>query len=436
MINSVKRLLSISIAALVLFSLLTADFCFAYASHTEETELYNIQDGFYEADDSAENHNGLFNGLFSALTKSQDLNAYNYLKNYLIANGRKSSSSNSYYIAKITYSAEYEYFFSITYDVEDADLHCGATLLNSTLYMFLTLDSNSADGYKVTSLSVNEEYNYNVHGKTVVFPENYTSSLSFTNYDDYGYLVNNTALDNLLNTAFKLCINEWNDMLETETSINFGDFGFTKLFTPGNSSSNDRYTVSYDANGGSGAPASQTKNTEETLTISDVIPTRYGYNFIGWAANKDAISAEYQPGDLYTNQNNITLYAVWQRDESIEILLPEVKIENNPKIVTVPYYSTVFLTAVSENLPDGATLQWFLNDSTVSSATGVNVYLNNPNQDTVLTVKIIDAQGKPVVDSYGNEIKDSVMIDVETGFFNLIVSFFRFIFTGSNNVII
>lgn len=71
------------------------------------------------------------------------------------------------------------------------------------------------------------------------------------------------------------------------------------------------YTVSYDANGGSGAPGSQTKTQDATLTLSSTKPTRSGYTFLGWATSASATSATYQPGGSYTANASVTLYAVW-----------------------------------------------------------------------------------------------------------------------------
>ena len=71
------------------------------------------------------------------------------------------------------------------------------------------------------------------------------------------------------------------------------------------------YTVSYSANGGSGAPASQTKTKDIALTLSGTKPTRSGYPFLGWATSSSATSASYQPGGRYTANASVTLYAVW-----------------------------------------------------------------------------------------------------------------------------
>ena len=72
------------------------------------------------------------------------------------------------------------------------------------------------------------------------------------------------------------------------------------------------YTVSYNANGGSGAPGSQTKIQDVALTLSSTKPTRSGYTFLGWATSSSATSAKYSAGGSYTSNAGVTLYAVWK----------------------------------------------------------------------------------------------------------------------------
>lgn len=71
------------------------------------------------------------------------------------------------------------------------------------------------------------------------------------------------------------------------------------------------YTVSYNANGGSGAPGNQTKWYGETLTLSGSTPSRTGYIFKGWATSSGG-SVAYAAGANYTANSGATLYAVWQ----------------------------------------------------------------------------------------------------------------------------
>ena len=79
------------------------------------------------------------------------------------------------------------------------------------------------------------------------------------------------------------------------------------------------YYLYYNANGGSGAPPTQssvsTTNNSWAFTISSTEPTRSGYTFLGWSTSSTATSASYQPGDtisLTSSSPTRTLYAVWE----------------------------------------------------------------------------------------------------------------------------
>ena len=83
------------------------------------------------------------------------------------------------------------------------------------------------------------------------------------------------------------------------------------------------YTLTYDANGGTGAPAPQikanTKATSWTFTVSSTVPTREGYTFLGWAGTATAAApeAQYTAGRTVTltdSNRSLTLYAVWQQN--------------------------------------------------------------------------------------------------------------------------
>lgn len=76
------------------------------------------------------------------------------------------------------------------------------------------------------------------------------------------------------------------------------------------------YAVKYNANGGTGAPSTQTKTYGTALTLSSTTPTRIGYTFVGWGTSSDATTAKYQPGASYTSNKAATLYAVWEIDNS------------------------------------------------------------------------------------------------------------------------
>lgn len=81
------------------------------------------------------------------------------------------------------------------------------------------------------------------------------------------------------------------------------------------------YTLHYDANGGSGAPPSQSVTSSEFhvwVPISDKIPTRDGYTFMGWANSRTG-KPIYGGSGGYTSclvvhgvDMSTTIYAIWE----------------------------------------------------------------------------------------------------------------------------
>ena len=77
----------------------------------------------------------------------------------------------------------------------------------------------------------------------------------------------------------------------------------------------------YNANGGSGAPSTQSDSINaaspsgsKTFTISSAKPTKSGFDFKGWSENSAATTPSYQPGGTISvpYDSAKTLYAVWQ----------------------------------------------------------------------------------------------------------------------------
>ena len=80
----------------------------------------------------------------------------------------------------------------------------------------------------------------------------------------------------------------------------------------------DKYTVTYDANGGTGAPSAVEVHVDETIVLSGIVPSRENYTFAGWSENSGAATAQYQPNDSFTMGNSlITLFAVWNRNPEL-----------------------------------------------------------------------------------------------------------------------
>lgn len=75
---------------------------------------------------------------------------------------------------------------------------------------------------------------------------------------------------------------------------------------------NAEYVVSYDANGGVNAPAPQTKVYGSAVVISDSVPEKEGFDFLGWNTAKDGNGAEYIGGAEYSENESVVLFAEWK----------------------------------------------------------------------------------------------------------------------------
>ena len=91
------------------------------------------------------------------------------------------------------------------------------------------------------------------------------------------------------------------------------------------------FELKYDANGGTGAPDSQTHTASHptvnqvTFTVRDQIPTKEGCTFKGWADSATATDAQYQPGGKVTVKHADspkTVYAVWEESAPQPPLIP------------------------------------------------------------------------------------------------------------------
>lgn len=126
------------------------------------------------------------------------------------------------------------------------------------------------------------------------------------------------------------------------------------------------YTISYNANGGSGAPGSQTKWKDQTLKLSTTKPTRTGYSFQGWSTSSTATSATYSAGGNYTANAAATLYAVWKAN-TYQVIFNANGGSGAPSAQTKTYGVTLTLSGVKPTRTNYNFLGW----GTSASATAV-----------------------------------------------------------------
>ena len=127
----------------------------------------------------------------------------------------------------------------------------------------------------------------------------YVTSGGETYYSDVKTVIPSELDDGVLTIAMLM------DLLMGESLDNVSEKVMTNL-------RESLCTISYDANGGSGAmtPQGFLKNTASTLNANTF--TRNGCTFTGWNTQADGTGTSYQDGASVTLTENMTLYAQWR----------------------------------------------------------------------------------------------------------------------------
>ncbi len=150
---------------------------------------------------------------------------------------------------------------------------------------------------------------------------------AFTEYQmvfsHYGSMViDNLTLKSSAGTTYWSC--NFENRSDAEGHMSEGLGVYTDLYAS---------TVSYDANGGKGAPANQIKVDGISLAITSDKPTREGYTFMGWATSPDSTEADYASGAAYTADSSAKLYAVWASGEAHEHSFGEWTVTEAPTCI-------------------------------------------------------------------------------------------------------
>ena len=128
----------------------------------------------------------------------------------------------------------------------------------------------------------------------------------------------------------------------------------------------NQYTITYNANNGSNAPDSQIKTEDVPLVLTTAIPTRNGFEFVGWNTQADGNGTSYQPGDKYTANSNITLYAKW-----VQIFTVSYNANggsNAPSAQTKKYGETLTLSSQKPKRTGYTFNGWYLNSGGTGTA--------------------------------------------------------------------
>lgn len=166
------------------------------------------------------------------------------------------------------------------------------------------------------------------------------------------------------------------------------------------------HTLFYLANGGSGAPSSQTVTVvawddPHLFTVSYTEPTRSGYRFLGWSTSSSATSASYEGGDgIYVSEQK-TLYAVWEQEPSTFYLVFDANggsgAPSTRSASSYDSYYTFYLSNYSLSTPtrSGYVFKgWGTSASSTTTATSFTAYASNGYSVTAYAIWELAAQLK------------------------------------------
>ena len=228
----------------------------------------------------------------------------------------------------------------------------GSTRKSTSLSYTFTMPANNVS-YTAKATKTANTY-------TVKFNKNNSSATGSTGDESFTY---DTAKA-LTSNGFSLTGYDFKGWAETASgAVKYTDGQSVKNLTATNGGTvnlyavwqEKTYTVSYNANGGTGAPSSQTKKYFSNLTLSSTKPTRasttqatyevsYNINFSGgtnpsaaqatktrsytfskWNTAAGGGGTDYASGATYSTNANATMYAQWSStDTTASVTLPSV----------------------------------------------------------------------------------------------------------------
>ena len=181
------------------------------------------------------------------------------------------------------------------------------------------------------------------------------------------------------------------------------------------------YTVSYNANGGTGAPANQTKTYNVTLKLSSIKPTRTNYDFVSWNEKADGTGTPHGAGTNYTTDKAVTLYAIWEqtyRPPTIDNLTAyRVDTNGQPDVegVQAKVDFTWGIGSGSNNepiSPSNGVIKWKkTTESTYNNSVSFNNFPMNQNNTGGEISILIGATGSTLDTSFQYDVQVTLTVD-------------------------
>ncbi len=152
------------------------------------------------------------------------------------------------------------------------------------------------------------------------------------------------------------------------------------------------YTVEY-INQDNSVFESLIKQYETDIEIIDTYPTRVGYIFKEWNTTADGSGVSYQPGDTYSENADLTLYAIWEHDTFNLISYSPLTYDAVNKFIYGSNLSSMTAEGIADIFNNTNTVV-NTNDGVLATGTTVNLVDDtNTTYDTATVVVFGDVNG-------------------------------------------
>ena len=226
-----------------------------------------------------------------------------------------------------------------------------------------------------------------------------------TNYDFIGWCSVDTSNTSCSGTTYQ----PGGSLTATNTS--------TTLYAIWSAKPAYTYTLSYNANGGTNAPAKQSKTTtatSATFTIRSAKPTRTNYEFKGWCSvatsNASCSGTTYQPSGsltLTTANASITLYAIWRYNGPIPVSSIAISGTNTILLNSANPKTTLTATVLPSNATNKS-VSWSSSNSKVATVSSTGVVTGVEAGTATITATAKDGSGRKA--TYKVTVKKKVII--------------------------
>ena len=154
------------------------------------------------------------------------------------------------------------------------------------------------------------------------------------------------------------------------------------------------YTVSYNPNGGSGAPGKQTKTYGATLTLSSTKPTRTNYTFKGWGTSANSTTVAYAAGSSYTVNASITLYAIWELSYTAPRItnLKADRCNSSGTLTDSGTYCKVTFSWSTDKTVSSGSIKWIRRSATATSTSALTLSGTSGSVSTIVGSNAINTE--------------------------------------------